>query len=298
MPHSRNNSRRHKQAGYSLLMAVFMVATMMLLASAAALRIDTQGRREREAELVWRGQQYQRAIGLYFRKFGKYPTKVDDLVKQTNGVRFLRQAYTEPMNKDDGSWRFIYVGPNGQLIGSLRRTSLLQLLISTPTLPGGATPFGPGPQPPPPPGVGATPGGAGGTAGQTGQPTTNSAQTLDPLASQPQPLEGAVIGGNIIGVASKVKQSSLRVYDGGDTYEMWELIWNPQQRIAIPGQGQGVDANPNNPTWSQHDGPGCAPSRWTSRWHAASGHSPQTEHSRSRIRPASIFSVNAPTEWQ
>jgi len=135
------------------------------------------------------------------------------------------------------------------------------------------------------------------TAGQTGQPT-NSAQTPDPLVSQPQPLEGAVIGGNIIGLASKVKQPSLRVYDGGDTYEMWEFIWNPQQRIAIPGQGQGVDANPNNPTWSQHDGPGCAPSRWTSRWHAASGHSPQTEHSRSRIRPASIFSVNAPTEWQ
>jgi hypothetical protein len=244
MPQSRNNSRRQKQAGYSLLMAVFMVATMMLLTSAAALRIDTQGRREREAELVWRGQQYQRAIGLYFRKFGKYPTKVDDLVKQTNGVRFLRQAYAEPMNKEDGSWRFIYVGPSGQLIGSLRRTSLLQTLISTPTLPGGATPFGLGPQPPSAPG--ATPGGAAGTAGQGGQPT-NSAQTPDPLQSQPQPLQGAVIGGNIIGVASKVKQSSLRVYDGGDTYELWEFIWNPQQQIAIPGQGQqGVGANPSN----------------------------------------------------
>ncbi len=242
MPHSRNNSRRQKQAGYSLLMAIFMVATMLLLTTAAALRIDTQGRRDREAELVWRGQQYQRAIGLYFRKFGKYPTKVDDLVKQTNGVRFLRQAYTEPMNKDDGSWRFIYVGPNGQLIGSLRRTSLLQSLIMTPTLPGGATPFGLGAQPAS--GPGAT-GGAGGTlgqTGQTGQPLNNG------LDSQPQPLGGAVIGGNIIGVASKVKQSSLRVYDGGNTYELWEFIWNPQQQIAIPGQGQqGVGANPNIP---------------------------------------------------
>ena len=221
MLQSRNNSRRQNQAGYSLLMVIFMVATMLIFSSVATQSILTQGRRERETETVWRGEQYRRAIGMYFRKFGKYPTKVEDLVKQTNGVRFLRQAYTDPMNKEDGSWRFIYVGPNGQLVGSLRRTSLLQTLISTPTLPGG---------------IGGTMGQIGGTMGQPGQ-QTNSALAPNPLSSQPQPLEGAVIGGNIIGVASKVKQSSLRVYEGGDTYETWEFIWNPQGQVAIPGQG-------------------------------------------------------------
>jgi hypothetical protein len=218
---TRNNSRPHNEGGYALLTVIFMVATMILLASTAALRIDTQGRRERETELAWRGEQYERAIGLYFRKFGKYPTKVEDLVKQTNGVRFLRQAYTEPMNKDDGSWRFIYVGPGGQLIGSLRRTSLLQALITTPTLPGGP---------------GASSSNPFGAPGQTnGQ------------SPQPQPLEGAVIGGNIIGVASKVKQDSLRVYQGGDKYELWEFIWNPMQQVAIPGQGP---IAPTGPTTS------------------------------------------------
>jgi len=59
----------------------------------------------------------------------------------------------------------------------------------------------------------------------------------DSLQSQPQPLQGDVIGGNIIGVGSKIKQSSLRVYDGGDTYEDWEFIWNPMQQVGIPGQG-------------------------------------------------------------
>lgn len=205
-------------------MVIFMVATMILLATTAALRIDTQGRRERETELAWRGEQYQRSIGLYFRKFGKYPTKVDDLVKQTNGVRFLRQAYTEPMNKEDGSWRFIYVGPGGQLIGSLRRTSLLQALITTPTLPGGP---------------GASSSNAFGTPSQMGQ--------INGQTPQPQSLEGAVIGGNIIGVASKVKQDSLRVYEGGDTYELWEFIWNPKQQVAIPGQGPAPSA-PTGPT--------------------------------------------------
>jgi hypothetical protein len=224
---SRNNSRRQKQAGYSLMMVIFMVATMMLLVSTAALRIDTQGRREREKELAWRGEQYQRAIGLYFRKFGRYPTKVDDLVKQTNGVRFLRQAYTDPLNKEDGSWRFIYVGPGGQLIGSLRRTSLLQGVVSTPMLPGipGASPIG-----------------AGVTPGQSGQQSNNG------LDSQPQSLQGPVIGGNIIGVASKVKDASLRIYEGGDTYELWEFIWNPGQQVAIPG-GPGTNLGaPTGPT--------------------------------------------------
>jgi hypothetical protein len=205
-------------------MAIFMVATMILLASTAALRIDTQGRRERETELAWRGEQYQRAIGLYFRKFGKYPTKMDDLVKQTNGVRFLRQAYTEPMNRDDGSWRFIYVGPGGQLIGSLRRTSLLQALVTTAPLPGAA---------------GAPGASSSSPFGAPSQPGQINGQT-----PQPQPLEGNVIGGNIIGVASKVKEDSLRVYEGGDTYEMWEFIWNPMGQIAIPGQGPSAPTGP------------------------------------------------------
>ena len=153
--------RRRRQAGYTLLMVVFMVAAMIIAAAAVTPNLLTEGRREKEAEMVWRGEQYSRAIGLYYRKFGKYPTKVEDLTKQTNGVRFLRQAYTDPMNKDDGSWRFIYVGPNGQLIGSLRQTSLLQSTLSAPGL-GGALSLGGGLQPLAPPGTtpGATPGAA------------------------------------------------------------------------------------------------------------------------------------------
>ena len=120
--------------------------------------------------MVWRGEQYERAIGLYYRKFGKYPTKIEDLTKQTNGVRFLRQAYKDPMNKDDGSWRFIYVGPNGQLIGSLRQISLLQTTLSTPGLIGPSA-LGGGLQPLSPPGA---PGGTGTTTGM--QPGTRVGQ--------------------------------------------------------------------------------------------------------------------------
>src|SRR5579871_3722108 len=123
-------SRRDVQAGYTLLLVMFMVAVMLITAAAITPNLLTEGRREKEREMVWRGNQYVRAIGLYYKKFGKYPTRIEDLTRQTNGVRFLRQAYKDPMNKDDGSWRFIYVGPNGQLIGSLRPTTLLQNALS------------------------------------------------------------------------------------------------------------------------------------------------------------------------
>lgn len=238
-----STARRRQQAGFTLLMVVFMVAALIIAAAAAAPNILTQGRREKETEMVWRGQQYVRAIGLYYRKFGKYPTKVEDLTKQTNGVRFLRQAYTDPMNKDDGSWRFIYVGPNGQLIGSLRQTSLLQTALTTPGM-GALSALGGGLQPLSPPALttGATqaPG-----IGQPGQ-QQNPAAAPNSLQSQLQPLTGPVLGGNIIGVGSKMKQPSLRIYLGGETYQEWEFIWNPTGQIALPLQ---APVNPNaNPT--------------------------------------------------
>jgi len=223
MTNVNSTMRRRNQAGYTLLMVVFMVATILVLAAAAAPNVLTQGQRENEEELVWRGQQYVRAIGLYYRQFHKYPTAVEDLTKQTNGVRFLRHAYTEPMNKDDGSWRFIYVNPaNNQLIGSLRQTSLLQTSLSTPGF-GGGSPFGGGMQAPPPPGT--TTNQQPGTGAQGQQ--TNLTTTGSLLDSQPQPLDGTVVGGNIVGVASKIKKPSFRIYLGGDNYQMWEFIWNP-----------------------------------------------------------------------
>jgi len=238
-----------REAGYTLLMVVFMVAIMSITALAVTPNLLTEGRREKEADMIWRGEQYQRAILLYFRKFGKYPTKIDDLTKQTNGVRFLRQAYTDPMNKEDGSWRFIYVGPNGQLIGSLRPTTLLQNALSPQGTAGLSLLTGGAQSTIGAPGAGTNslqaPGAA--TTGQQ-QPSANNA---NPLESQPQPLTGAVLGGNIIGVGSKVKRPSLKVYMGGDTYEQWEFIANTTgQQTVLPTQA------PVNPNGNPNGAPG------------------------------------------
>ena len=120
---------REKQSGYALLMALFLVATMIILATVVTPSVLTEGRREREQEAIWRGNQYVRAIQLYYRKNGRYPQTMDDLTKGSLEVHFLRKLYTDPTNKEDGSWRFIYVSPSGQLIGSVRYHSLQEMAL-------------------------------------------------------------------------------------------------------------------------------------------------------------------------
>ncbi|HEV2287627.1 MAG TPA: hypothetical protein VGR81_01600 [Candidatus Acidoferrales bacterium] len=263
--------------------------------------------------MIWRGEQYQRAVGIFYRKFGRFPTSVDDLLKSQNGgPRCLREAYKDPMNKEDGSWRFIYVTPTGQLIGSVQYTSLQQMAFvdqqrklgitsGSATLTGAPTgnssgdnstdglvsqgaALGSG-------GVGPTPGSPLAQAlqtllqGQNGQsPTpnapntpngspTNGQQTTPSFfdqgaltgstgptggmniseSSTPQTDDsGQVMGGFIIGVASKIAKSSIKVYKGGTTYKQWEFIFNPLEQVqtisggsigpSVPGSQQ-----PTNP---------------------------------------------------
>jgi hypothetical protein len=245
---SAGPTARHSEAGYTLLLVVFMVATMLIAAAIATPNIITEGRRQKEEVMIWRGNQYARAVGLYYRKFGRFPTKVEDLTNQTNGVRFLRQAYPDPMNKEDGAWRFIYIGPNGMLIGSTRQQSLLQGALNGAGMPGAGMP----------PLTGAMGqlansaqnniqgSGAPGTTvvqGADNNSSAGSSSSSSGFGSQPQPLGGSVVGGNIIGVGSKIDKSSVRLYVGEDNYKNWEFIWNPL-RTAVPGQ---PPANPNGP---------------------------------------------------
>ena len=109
------------QRGYALLIVMFSVALLAASAMTVLPNILTNGRREREQEMIWRGKQYARAVRLYNTKLGHFPTSLDDLTKpKTGSLHFMRQAYKDPMNKEDGTWRLIYVGPSGQLIGSLK----------------------------------------------------------------------------------------------------------------------------------------------------------------------------------
>lgn len=261
-----HRSQRREQ-GYALLIVIFLAAVMVIAAGAAVPNLLTQGKREREEEMIWRGEQYERAIRLYYHKNGKFPQKIEDLVKGNGQIRFLREEYKDPMNTADGSWRLIYVTPAGALIGSLRYKSLAQMNAAL--HPGQATPFG-GMLPPgqglgpPQSQSGTTPPGDAGSQtpveGQGGTSPQGPGQTGGAGGEQGTPtgpgtgLSGPVVGGSVIGVAGTVNKRSLKIYQGGRTYRMWEFIWNPLAEATIqvgtgptPGQSIGTPAGPSNP---------------------------------------------------
>jgi hypothetical protein len=127
---SRTRFGIRSQRGYAYLMAIFMVMAVIIASQVAVRNVVTQGRREREEETIWRGQQYVRAIRLYYRKTGHYPTTLDDLKKGMPELHFLRYAaYRDPLNKDEGKWRFIFVNAAGQIIGSVKYATLQQMAI-------------------------------------------------------------------------------------------------------------------------------------------------------------------------
>jgi type II secretory pathway pseudopilin PulG len=103
--------------GYAFV--VLMIAmTVMLIALAAALpSVYHESQREKEEELIFRGNEYARAIYLFQRQFQRFPKSVDELIR-TNNIRFLRHAYKDPMNPK-GKWRFVHVTQNGMPIDSL-----------------------------------------------------------------------------------------------------------------------------------------------------------------------------------
>ena len=274
---------RRKQRGYAILLVLFFVTLMLLATISIAPNILTQGRREREAEMIWRGKQYARGIKLYFRKTGKFPTSMEDLTKPKLGnLRFMRQAYKDPMNAKDGEWRLIYVGPTGQLIGSLRPQQTIQLSglgrgtgtnFGTPAAQIGAQSAGKGigqglgqaagqvfgnsgassaPSPGPnAPGQSSPSGQADGSGANGGNaPSGTDATTPGTPGSSVDASDAAneallasdaptVIGGNIIGVGSKINQRSIVVYEKAKNYKQFEFIWDPSKDAIVVGGAAG-----------------------------------------------------------
>src|SRR5215470_108299 len=102
------SSKSKQERGYILLSIMLLMTLMMIALTIEAPRIAQQIKREKEEELIHRGNEYKVAIKKFFRKFGRYPMSLDDLTN-TNNVHFLRKRYVDPFTgKDD--WRLIHPG--------------------------------------------------------------------------------------------------------------------------------------------------------------------------------------------
>jgi type II secretory pathway pseudopilin PulG len=283
---------RVPEGGYALLLMMMAVTLLLVSLTVVLPSVYMEAQRDREEELIFRGNEYARAIALFHSRFARYPNSVDDLLKKTNGVRFLRRAYKDPMAKS-GAWRFIHVNAAGMLVDSKTMnvqnaaafgssnsslgtktgsstsgtaggmggtatagaSSSSDDAVSGPAAVAAATDQGQAA------GQGQAPSGEGGTAPQSGQATPQS-----PGFSTGNQAQGSFIAG----VASMNKKRSIRIWNDKKHYDEWEFLGvaltsgiTPQLPTPPRGIGPNTGSGPQ-PTNGPNQGnsqsqPGQAP---------------------------------------
>ena len=243
-------------------LVIFLTAASILLTISVPSYV-MEAKREQEKELIFRGEEYTRAIQKYQRTLNLLPTSVDDLLS-SNGTRFLRKAYADPISGEP--WRVIILNADGTLTGS----NVYPTMANVPTTTsvrntaqpataakgsgstigslGTTNPFSAGPGA----GVGAAGGnglgtggagvgtggtglgtggaGVGGGTGANGQRPANSGAVPATGAQAAQPQQQATPLTGIVGVGSASKGPGVMVYNTQEQYSNWEFIAQLQQR--------------------------------------------------------------------
>lgn len=116
------------QRGAILILLMVMVVILGLAAGMAGQTWRNAMQRAREAELLWRGQQYQQAIASYYSvKHGPrqmFPATLEHLLRDPrfpNVVRHLRKLYDDPMTGQE--WQLV-TDPAERIIGVHSRSTL------------------------------------------------------------------------------------------------------------------------------------------------------------------------------
>ena len=180
-------------------MAALLVAmsVMAIILTAAMPTWSHMIRREKEEELIFRGNQYARAINQYQRKFANAsPASLDVLIEQ----RLLRKKFRDPLATDkEGEFQMLYLNQQGP-----------------------ASRGGPAGQ------IGArgTAGGQQQTGTGTGEGGTQGGTTY---STQPS--------GGIVGVASKNTGTSIKIYKGKQRYNEWQFIGLEQGQAGAGAGG-------------------------------------------------------------
>jgi hypothetical protein len=250
------------EAGYILLI-VMMMATLLFISLAAALpSIYVEGQREKEKELIFRGEQYARAIMLFHEQFKRYPSSVKELL-HTNNLSFLRKDYPDPMTRS-GQWRFIHATASGVILdskilappGKQQNKPLDSNSPGTNSQAESATS-----QPNPQTGQGSSQQGGFSMGGFSlpglGQ---NSAQSQQSNSRSPFFSENQTMGAFIVGVASTSNHQSIAVFNKRTEYDQWEFLGIPGAPGAPVRAGAGaVPAIGGQPGQSQPSGNGSQP---------------------------------------
>ena len=246
---SRSSLRERGDEGM-VIVILMMAATLLLVALTVSLpSVYQEGQREKEAELIFRGTQYARAVGHFHRQFNRYPVSIKELMG-TNGMRFLRQEYADPMDKK-GKWRFIHANAAGVLIDSKN-----QPMANNPNNPNPAGLGGQATTPNQGLSLGQTPTAGGMTSmGSTSSFGGPGQSMFGPGPGQPGSSGtssffgsgGEVQGAFIVGVAATSHHESIRVWQKHHHYDEWEFLGIDQGIFGIQVGLGGASAGPTAP---------------------------------------------------
>jgi type II secretory pathway pseudopilin PulG len=224
--------KQGQENGYAMAALLVAMSVAAVLLTVAMPTWKQMSQREKEEELVFRGQQYVRAIRLYGQKFANAnPPNIDLLVDQ----RFLRKKFKDPITNDD-----------------------FQPILAGQAVPGSSSPAG---------------GGRGGTPVQRGPdaPPLASGGLQTGGRGSVGPGPGAQTGpvGGVMGVQSKSKDPSIKIYNGRTHYNEWAFVYVPQVQApgagapgaGVPGRGIGPGRGGQPPTPGSPFGPGIGGER-------------------------------------
>ena len=94
-----STGKQHQQGSVFMGMLVTVAVVAVMLMEVGTLWSSVL-QRERELELLARGNEIRRAIGLYYREGNTFPKTLADLVldrRQPTIKRYLRRAYDDPL---------------------------------------------------------------------------------------------------------------------------------------------------------------------------------------------------------
>jgi type II secretory pathway pseudopilin PulG len=235
--------------GYVLLTLLLMVAVMSIVAATAASTIAFTIRRDREEEMIHRGAEYSRAIRRFTKKMGRYPLSISDL-ENTNGLRFLRKRYKDPITGKD--FKLLHM-TDLQRIG----VGGLSPAATVPAVPQA----GPANAPSALNQSAITQGGLeqGNSTSSIGAntPPASAASDQQPAASQDDSASNSTTsggnasagsaatsnssepigGGVIVGVASTSKRETIREFNHKNHYNDWLFFYDPAYDRGYPING-------------------------------------------------------------
>jgi hypothetical protein len=198
--------------------------------------------------LIHRGAEYSRAIRRFTKKMGRYPVRLEDL-ENTNGLRFLRKRYKDPITgKDFKLLHLTDLQPLG--IGGLGTNNATGANAGTQGNTAGDAnadpPDAQAQQAQPTPdqlvqnqnsAFGAGQGAPTFAAGQNSSVTPNPTASFNGLnaqnaqntgfGAQPFSSQQPISGGVIVGVASASKDQTIREFNKKNHYNDWLFFYDP-----------------------------------------------------------------------